>query len=99
MKKIKLFLLILIVTELLADNYLSGQITSNEVDALVTNAMEKFKVAGAAVAIVKDGKIKTFNLFEEQINGAAGGILSNIEDMSKWMIMQLNKGKYEQNYF
>lgn len=57
MKKIKLFLLILIVTALHVDNYLSGQITSNEVDALVTNAMEKFKVAGAAVAIVKDGKV------------------------------------------
>jgi CubicO group peptidase (beta-lactamase class C family) len=41
-----------------------------------------------------NGKIKTFNLFEEQIVGAAGGILSNVEDMSKWMIMQLNKGKY-----
>jgi len=57
MKKIKLFLLILIVTALLVDNYISGQITSNELDALVTNAMEKFKVAGAAVAIVKDGKV------------------------------------------
>jgi hypothetical protein len=33
-------------------------------------------------------------MFRDQINGAAGGILSNVDDMSKWMIVQLNKGKY-----
>ena len=42
----------------------------------------------------EDGKMKTFALFEEMINGAAGGILSNVDDMSKWMLVQLNKGKY-----
>lgn len=41
-----------------------------------------------------DRKIKTIALFQEIINGAAGGILSNVDDMSKWLIMQLNKGKY-----
>jgi len=34
-----------------------SQITSAQVDALVEEAMEKFEVAGAAVAIVKDGKV------------------------------------------
>jgi CubicO group peptidase (beta-lactamase class C family) len=34
-----------------------AQLSSEEVDQLLTNAMEKFKVAGSAVAIVKDGKI------------------------------------------
>ncbi len=34
-----------------------SQITSAEVDSLVHEAMEKFEVAGAAVAIVKDGKV------------------------------------------
>jgi CubicO group peptidase (beta-lactamase class C family) len=42
----------------------------------------------------ENGKMKTFALFEEMVNGAAGGILSNVDDMSKWMIMHLNKGKY-----
>ena len=28
------------------------------------------------------------------INGAAGGIFSNVDDMSKWMLVQLNNGKY-----
>lgn len=41
-----------------------------------------------------DARIKTISLFEETINGAAGGILSNADDMSKWVLMQLNKGKY-----
>ncbi len=41
-----------------------------------------------------DGKIKTIGLFKEMVNGAAGAILSNVDDMSKWVLMQLNKGKY-----
>lgn len=40
------------------------------------------------------GKIRTIGWFDEKINGAAGGIVSNVNDMSKWMITQLNKGKY-----
>ena len=34
-----------------------AQLTNEQVDSLVNNAMETFKVAGSAVAIVKDGKI------------------------------------------
>jgi CubicO group peptidase (beta-lactamase class C family) len=43
------------------------------------------------------GRIRPIDTFREQINGAAGGILSNVHDMSQWMIMQLNKGKYGTN--
>lgn len=57
MTKIKLRLFIIPILTLLASNHVLGQITSKEVDALVTNAMGKFNVAGVAVAIVKDGKI------------------------------------------
>jgi CubicO group peptidase (beta-lactamase class C family) len=35
----------------------SAQLTSNEIDRLVVEAMEKFNVAGVAVGIVKDGEI------------------------------------------
>ncbi|TLV02927.1 serine hydrolase [Dyadobacter luticola] len=42
-------------------------------------------------------KIRKIDLFIEAISGAAGGILSNADDMSKWMITQLNKGKYGPN--
>jgi CubicO group peptidase (beta-lactamase class C family) len=43
------------------------------------------------------GKIRTIAAFQDQINGAAGGIVSNVDDMSKWMLTQLNKGKYGSN--
>jgi CubicO group peptidase (beta-lactamase class C family) len=43
---------------------------------------------------IGNGSIRKIATFQEMINGAAGGILSNVDDMSKWMIMQLNKGKY-----
>ena len=38
--------------------------------------------------------IRTIGTFHDMINGAAGGIVSNVHDMSKWMITQLNGGKY-----
>ena len=34
-----------------------AQISSKQIDSLVTDALLKFKVAGAAVAVVKDGKV------------------------------------------
>ena len=40
------------------------------------------------------GVLKILPDFEDMINGAAGGIYSNISDMSSWMIMHLNQGKY-----
>ncbi|MGC4036997.1 MAG: serine hydrolase [Chitinophagaceae bacterium] len=43
------------------------------------------------------GTIRTIAAFQDQINGAAGGIISNVHDMSKWVITQLNKGKYGSN--
>jgi CubicO group peptidase (beta-lactamase class C family) len=41
-----------------------------------------------------DGKLKVISRYENQILDAAGGIYSNVNDMSKWVIMQLNNGKY-----
>ena len=32
-----------------------------------------------------------------KINGAAGGIYSNVHDLTNWMLVQLNKGKYGAN--
>ncbi|MEP6748609.1 MAG: serine hydrolase [Bacteroidota bacterium] len=46
---------------------------------------------------VETGKMRAIAAFQDQINGAAGGILSNVHDMSTWMIAQLNKGKYGTN--
>lgn len=55
---------------------------------------DKTKLAMPHSTITADGKMKSITLFEEMVNGAAGGILSNADDMSKWVLMQLNKGKY-----
>ncbi|WP_037320261.1 serine hydrolase [Salegentibacter sp. Hel_I_6] len=40
------------------------------------------------------GTLKVLPNFQKQINGAAGGIYSNVDDLSHWMIMHLNNGKY-----
>lgn len=40
------------------------------------------------------GKLKQLNNFNDMVNGAAGGIYSNVDDISQWMLMHLNKGKY-----
>jgi CubicO group peptidase (beta-lactamase class C family) len=41
-----------------------------------------------------DGKLKVISRYKNQILDPAGGIYSSVNDMSKWMIMQLNNGKY-----
>lgn len=40
------------------------------------------------------GTIRIIPTFEEMINGAAGGIFSNVNDISAWMLLQLHNGKY-----
>jgi CubicO group peptidase (beta-lactamase class C family) len=42
-------------------------------------------------------KMSSIHLFSDQINGGAGGVYSNVDDMSKWILAQLNKGKYGPN--
>jgi CubicO group peptidase (beta-lactamase class C family) len=42
----------------------------------------------------ESGTIKAIASFGKQINSAAGGILSNVADLSKWMILHMNNGKY-----
>jgi CubicO group peptidase (beta-lactamase class C family) len=54
--KIKPVLLLFTFIALFTNSALA-QVSSAELDALVQKAMEKFNVAGVAVAIVKDGKI------------------------------------------
>lgn len=40
------------------------------------------------------GTFREIALYEDMINGAAGGIISNVNDLSNWMLVHLNKGKY-----
>jgi CubicO group peptidase (beta-lactamase class C family) len=41
-----------------------------------------------------DGKLKVVSRYQDQIFDAAAGIYSSVNDLSKWMIMQLQNGKY-----
>ena len=56
MGKLKLAVLFFLLFTCLPHNTVLAQLSSKEVDKLVNNAMQKFNVAGVAVAIVKDGK-------------------------------------------
>lgn len=40
------------------------------------------------------GDMKVLPNFEEMINGAAGGIYANVNDLAQWMLVHLNKGLY-----
>ncbi|WP_396169247.1 serine hydrolase [Flavobacterium sp.] len=42
----------------------------------------------------ESGSIKTIDSYDIGMADAAGGIFSNVTDMSKWMMLHLNKGKY-----
>jgi CubicO group peptidase (beta-lactamase class C family) len=54
----------------------------------------KDKTTLAAAHSTETGPIKVIPHFDEKINGAAGGIVSNVNDICKWMITQINKGAY-----
>ena len=41
-----------------------------------------------------DGKVQVISRYVDETTDAAGGINSSVTDMSKWIIMQMNEGKY-----
>jgi len=43
---------------------------------------------------IVDGKLVPFENFSDMMNGAAADMKANVHDLSKWMIMHLNQGKY-----
>ena len=54
----------------------------------------------AAPHLWENGELRTIPPYEldpGKINGAAGGILSNAEDLCRWMLVHLNGGKYGEN--
>ncbi|MEN8194735.1 MAG: serine hydrolase, partial [Bacteroidota bacterium] len=57
----------------------------------------KDKVSLSTPHSTETGKIKTIPYYVESINGAAGGIISNVADLCNWMLVNLNKGKYGDN--
>lgn len=41
-----------------------------------------------------DGNLQVVSKQENRLHNSSGGIYSNVSDMSKWVIMQMNRGKY-----
>jgi len=69
-----------------------------QMDHSFTSAADvKDKANLAAPHSTQSGAIRTISRFNDQINGAAGGIISNIHDLSKWVMMQLHQGRYGEN--
>ena len=56
--------------------------------------LQKDKSNLAAPHSSESGSIKTIDSYDIGMADAAGGIFSNVADMSKWMNVRLNKGKY-----
>jgi hypothetical protein len=57
-------------------------------------SLQKDKSNLAAPHSSESGTIKIIDTYDIGMADAAGGIFSNVADMSKWMLLHLNKGKY-----
>ena len=44
-----------------------------------------------------NGKVEALSIDWSETANAAGGIVTNVMDLSKWLIMQMNNGKYGEN--
>jgi len=54
----------------------------------------------ASPHLAEEGKLRIIPYYEldpKKINGAAGGVLSNVDDLCRWMLVHLNRGKYGEN--
>ncbi|MBA4154535.1 serine hydrolase [Flavobacterium sp.] len=61
---------------------------------LFVGSLLKDKSNLSAAYSSESGTIKTIDSYDIGMGSAAGGIYSNVADMSKWMIVRLNKGMY-----
>ncbi|WP_299251678.1 serine hydrolase [uncultured Aquimarina sp.] len=52
---------------------------------------------GTALKAIEKSKTDLSGSVKQKMNGAAGGIWSSANDMCKWMLAQLNKGRYGAN--
>jgi len=61
----------------------------------VTSNSRLQKNANLALPHDSEGEeIKQLATYDNELVGAAGGIYASVDDLSKWMMMQLNSGKY-----
>jgi CubicO group peptidase (beta-lactamase class C family) len=65
-----------------------------EMNNSFVGSVQKDKSNLAAPHSSESGTIKSIDRYDIGMADAAGGIFSNVADMSKWMIVRLHKGKY-----
>lgn len=64
----------------------------NESSASLKRIKSKINVIDAHAPV--DGKLEIVSSYFADMGNAAGGIYANIFDLSKWVLLQLNEGKY-----
>jgi CubicO group peptidase (beta-lactamase class C family) len=63
--------------------------------ASLTRVRDRSNMIDAHVPV--NGVLRVIPMYSSTLLDPAGGILSSVTDMSKWVIMQLNRGKYGEN--
>jgi len=58
-------------------------------------ARERSNMIDAHVPV--NGVLQVVSMYESDLLNPAGGIISSVADMTKWVMMQLNRGKYGEN--
>lgn len=81
------------------EDFIEGRIMAplgmNRSAACYSRIKEKSNVIDAH--IYTQGKVQRIPMNFTPVGNAAGGIFSNVSDLSKWVMMQLNGGKYGDN--
>ncbi|NHM07918.1 serine hydrolase [Flavobacterium sp. CYK-4] len=84
---------------------ISGQTWGEFIETRIMKPLEMNQSAGSFVRlkdtsnvimphVPTDGKLKAIKRYKNTVFDAAAGIYSSVNDLSKWVIMQLQKGKY-----
>lgn len=77
-------------------SYPSASVISGLDHILAENAVE-MNLALPHSTENEEGKYRPIRLYQAAISGSKGGILSNVHDLSKWVLTQLNQGKHGKN--
>lgn len=64
--------------------------------ASITRLKDRSNIIDAHVPV--NGVLRVVPKHEGELHNPAGGIISNVTDMSKWAIMQMNSGKYGKDH-
>tara|TARA_R110000744_G_scaffold377120_1_gene491880 strand:- start:270 stop:1934 length:1665 start_codon:yes stop_codon:yes gene_type:complete len=89
--------------EIFVDEEILKPLKMNNSYASYDNAFKNDKIAvahsfdGKALNAIQNPKPDLNANLKQKMNGAAGGIWASANDMCKWMLVQLNEGKYGTN--